>query len=321
MVSSACLLVEGCASSSRPEVIIHEDPKGSVTLERTADRSFQAAHPVSLSPTLIARVLRGVRVDDPRGTIQTLLLGSTKPGRAFSDEDIGFLGPLLAEALSRALPTQQARFRVIHPAHAYAYSGGGGAGVGSSKPVTPTQGFATTEGTLYAHGLSLYLTLTQYHYIPERPDTINMPNRRLPDTTGLDQREVSFFPEVARRPDALRQSRFFGGPHATTLVIDYELLAKLPESKLEPSPVATARPEASATLESSASMQSTAERKAQAPDELRSLKELIIKKDLELDALKEELRALRRQSGNRESGPSRSKPKKKPLPRTQGAAP
>lgn len=320
-VASACLLTAGCAFSPRQEAIIHESPKGSVTLERAADRSFQAAHPIPLSPTLMARVLRGVRVDDPRGTIQTLFSGSAKTVRAFSDEEIDFLTPLLVEALSKASPAQQVRFRVIHPANTYAYSGGGGAGVGTSKPLTPTQGFATTEGTLYAYGLSLYLTLTQYRYVPERPDTINMPNRRLPDTTGLGQREVSFLPEVARRPDAPRQSGLFGEPHATTLVIDYELLAKLPESQLGPKPVAASRPEAPVPAETSAGRPSTSEREATTPDELRALKELIIKKDMELEALKEEMRALKRRLADRESDPPKPKSKKKPLPRTQEAVP
>jgi hypothetical protein len=89
-----------------------------------------------------------------------------------------------------------------------------------------------TSGFLYAYGQSLYVTITQYRYRPERADTINMANRRLPDETGLAQRKILFTPETAKRPASYHDSR----STESTLVIDYALLAALPADSGSPPP-------------------------------------------------------------------------------------
>lgn len=132
-VPLASFLAYGCASP-RPEIIIHESQKGSVYLERASDRSFQAAHPIKFDPSLIARVLRGVQLQERTGTIQTLFASQPKVVRAYSDEDVNFLAPLMATAFSQAASDQQVGFRLTYPATGRSLSGGVGAGVGSSDP-------------------------------------------------------------------------------------------------------------------------------------------------------------------------------------------
>lgn len=330
VVSIASCLVASCASSPRPEMIIHESQKGSVYLERASDRSFQATHPIKLEPSLIARVLRGVQLQERKGTMQTLFASQPKVVRAFSDEDVEFLAPLMATACSQAASDQQVGFRLTYPATGRSLSGGVGAGVGSSDPPLNSLGPETTSGTVYVYGLSLYLTLTQFRHVPERADTINMANRRLPDPTGLDRYQVLFVPEMARRSDTYNQSWLLGEPTLTTLIIDYELLAKLPSIQLEPGMVpSTASPEAKprpteATQPSPSAQRGLvmpAEGEAAPSEELQSMKELVIKKDMELEALKEELRSLRRQLSEREAEPQKPKGKKKPVPHSQEATP
>jgi len=311
-------------------MIIHESQKGSVYLERASDRSFQAAHPIKLDPSLIARVLHGVRLQERKGTIQTLFASQPGMVRGFSDEDAEFLAPLLSNAFSQAAFDQQVAFRLTYPSTGHSISGGVGAGVGSSDPPLGSLRPETTSGTVYANGLSLYLTLTQFRHVPERADTINMANRRLPDPTGLDRYHVLFVPEMARRPDSYRQSWLMGEPTLTTLIIDYDLLAKLPATQLEPGLVPpTARPEAkplpTEDTQPSPSVQRSrvepAEREASSSEDLQSMKELVIKKDMELEALKEEMRSLRRLLTEQEGELPKPKGKKNPAPPSQEPSP
>ena len=108
--------------------------------------------------------------------------------------------------------------------------------MGSSEPPLRRAPVESTGGSLYAYGRSLYVTWPGIDIEAERPDTINLANRRLPDESGLANRTVLFVPETAKRPDSYRDS------HSTdsTLVIDYELLARLPVSSESSTPIPAA---------------------------------------------------------------------------------
>jgi hypothetical protein len=304
--TAAVMLAVGCVSSPEQQVFIDESPKGAVYLEAAPQKDFQAAHPISLNPTVIARVLSGVRVRNEKTTIETLMAADPKAFHAFSDDEIAFLTPALTTALSRATPQQQIGFRVVRTT--------------ASEP-------EITAGTLYAHGLSLHLTLTEYRHKPTRPDAVNMPNRQLPDPTGLKRRDVLFVPQAARRPDTYKQGGFLSQPDLTTLVIDYDYLAKL-SSDTEPTSSTlgiekNARSDAPAppTAQSEEESVKTNKKSASQLDDLQSVKDLVIKKDLELEAMKKELRLLRRQLAERESELEFLKRKRKPVPRPQETTP
>jgi hypothetical protein len=106
------------------------------------------------------------------------------------------LAPLLVDGLARAAADQQVGFK-IRQTGAPAYSERAGAGLGSTEPPLQLAPKEITSGFLYAYGQSLYLTITQFRYRPERADTINMVNRRLPDKTGLAHRKILLTPEAA----------------------------------------------------------------------------------------------------------------------------
>lgn len=107
-------LIVGCAGS-RPTTPIHEASLGSVFLEQASDSSFQASHPIKLSETTIADVLRGIHTKEKAGFL--LLLGKAAKStnlndiRTFSEDDIAFLTPHIAAALAQATPTQRVGFR------------------------------------------------------------------------------------------------------------------------------------------------------------------------------------------------------------------
>jgi len=313
-LAASCLLAFGCATTGALDVMIGEAPKGAVFLERIPDRSFEAAHPIKLEQELIARVLRGVIVRDEKTAFQSVFSTKIGPLRAFSEADIAFLAPLISKALAQAAPDQQVGFRVINIAPA-SYSQKEGAALGSSEPPLSLHPQETTAGYLLAHGRSLHFTLAQYRHRPERADTIGLANRRLADLSGLNQREVVFLPEAARRPDTYKKSTIFGSLPEATFAIDYELLAKLPESEIPRLPTAL-QPEAPMAEPVRATGQPDAHDR-----ELQQIKEDINRKNSEIEALRKEMDSIRREMGPRGAETETPHSRSKPAPKTQDPAP
>ena len=192
------LALSACVTGPELDLTIHESDRGAVYVERIPDRSFQASHPITLSVDTMARILRGVAVKEDRGPFGNLIIGRPGAVRAFRDEDIQFLAPLLAEGLTRAASDQQVGFRVIQP--------------GMSE---------LTKGSVYAYGRSLYLTVPWL--IPLSRNGAGGPT---PPPTIL------FIPESAKRSDTYRDAR----STEMTLVIDYGLLASLSTNSRTPPP-------------------------------------------------------------------------------------
>jgi len=248
------LALSACASGPDLDLAIHESDRGVVYLERISDRSLRAAHPIRLSTDTMARVLRGVAVKENRGLLGGLVLGKSAAIRAFRDEDVQFLAPLLVEGLTRAASDQKVGFRVIQTG-------------------TPWE---SMKGSLYAYGKSLYLTMPWL--IP--PSRYGAGGPALPPT-------ILFFPESAKRPDS------YHGAHSaeSTLVLDYALLASLPaDSKAPPQDQIPAGEPAAVTEQPVAPAQISPT--IQAPIQSR---------DREFDAMKKELRDIKRQLAEQEA--------------------
>ena len=201
----AILILSACSTGQEVTVKIEESPQGAVYLKRISDRSFQAAHPIKIDPSIIALLLNGILIRDDQGTMQKAV-GPPDVRRAFSGSEVGYLAPVISDGLRRAASDQQVAFR-------------GGASGPSPSPRE------STTGVLYAYGRSLYVTLTHYR---SKEDAATTADTRMPDTAGAVKRNVSFIPESAKRPDSFLDSRSTDD----TLVIDYELLALLPPASL-----------------------------------------------------------------------------------------
>jgi hypothetical protein len=191
------LTLSACMTGPELDVTIYESDRGAVYVERIPDRSFRVAHPITLTADTMTRVLRGVTVKVDRGPFGNIIIGRSIV-RAFRDEDIQFLAPLLVEGLARAASDEQVGFRVVQPGM-----------------------LELTRGSLYAYGRSLYLTVPWL--TPLSGNGAAAP--ALPPT-------ILFTPESAKRPDSYRDA------HSTemTLVIDYGLLASLPIDSGAPLP-------------------------------------------------------------------------------------
>ena len=301
------VLVGGC-TSPHPDLTIHESPQGAVYLERISDSQLEASHPITLDPSLIAGVLDGIFVSDANSTMDRIFANAPQSARAFSDDDTAYLAPLISTALAKASSVQRVQFRVVRLASPLWRPSGGGAGVGSSGPSKTGSQPETTAGSVYAFGRSLHVTLTQYRHRDTRPDTISGPNRYFPDPTGLDGRQVLFAPEAALRPDTYRRP---GEAPETTLVIDYEAVgrpARLGVARETSSAAASARSDAlreddrkssSSPSETPEAIRSSA-RTSPSTADADLLKDLIVKKDMELESLKNEVKELRRQLDERD---------------------
>jgi hypothetical protein len=271
------LVLIGCAGS-RPVTTIHEAPLGSVFLEPVSDSSFQASHPIKLSETTVGDVLRGIHTKEKSGFL--LLLGKAAKStnlndiRTFSEDEIAFLTPHITAALYQATSAQRVGFRVYSTAF-----------IAPSAKATPQR--ETTAGYLFADGLSLHITLTQYRHYPGKRSTASQKEPRpLPDADGLRDREVTFLPEGAVRSDVYDRSSWIGKSEDRSLAIDYQLLARLltpppsPVPAPQPVPVVTAPPPPQAIP-------------PQAPP--------VVKQDTELQAFKEEMKALRKKVDEQEA--------------------
>jgi hypothetical protein len=217
LLALLCFVGTACSTTDQNTKILFEDPRGTVSLQTISDRSIQATHPINLEPNLLAKILRGIEIQDQEhGIIQKFLAGRSSPIPVFSDDQIRFLAPLLAEGLRTATPDQRIEYRV-QATHE-----------GSMLESSTTE---TTAGSLYVYGRSLYVILSQYRYSPTRTNLTtagDMAYRsRPPDSSGLLNRIVLFTPSDADRSDSFDPPE--GGKSTDRFVaIDYQMLRHPP---------------------------------------------------------------------------------------------
>jgi hypothetical protein len=221
LLSGIALTLSACATGPELDVTIHESERGAVYVERFADRSFHASHPMRVSAEMMTRVLRGVVVKDTGGVLGSLVGSKPQTMQAFGNEDVEYLAPFLADGLARAASDQQVGFRVVQVSEPVSPQSGGLTFCASSvrfPGACSSEQPLLTEGSLYVYGRSLYLTLTAFRHRLEPGETNNKTAPRMSNPKGLTDRTVYFVPEsAARSTDA-------------TLVINYDLLATMPVS-------------------------------------------------------------------------------------------
>ena len=202
----------------------------------------------------------------------------------FSPEEIAFLASPISNALAQADPNERVRFQV-----------------GSTESL---------GGTLFIDQSIFHFTLSRFHSPGQIMETMSL--------------TLSFVPVAAERGIETRQSWMIIEPNFPAIAIDYEMLAKLPDSPpsasftgspsdRSASPSRDRAPPAKAGQQGVSETQPTGEA-SQRNEELLSLRELVIKQAKELQTLKEEVESLRRQRSDQET--TTSKPKiKKSVPR------
>ena len=274
LLALLCLAITACGTTAQTGKILFDDPRGTVSLQTISDQSIQANHPIDLEPALIAQVLSGMEVQDQERGVQRLLAGSSSPVPVFSDDQIQFLAPLLAEALRNAAPNQSIEYLVRTTYE------------GSLLESAVTE---TTAGSLYAYGRSLYMTLSQYRYSPSRANlNISETAYRVSrtDSSGLRSRILLFTPSSAQRSDALNPE---AGRKSTDrfLAIDYQLLQQVPPSAATAGKTAPLM-ERSAPMSEPSAGTGTSGTSAQSTDALTQ----------EVETLKKQLESIQKQLGS-----------------------
>jgi len=300
LLALVCLVCTACNTTAPTGKVLFEDPRGTVLLKTIPDQSFQTSHPISLEPALLVQILKGIEIQDQERGLQKMLAGPSSSVPVFSEDQIRFLAPLLAEGLRKATPDQCVEYRVQTTSK------------GSALESSTTE---TTAGSLYTYGVSLYFSLTQYRYAPTRTDTKNLAHGRLPDSTGLVNRVLIFTPGAAQRSEGFHRPT---GVASTDkyLAIDYQLLQQTslptPPTEQASPQVERAAPPTRQPLAGARPPDAQSDSLAQRDAEIHTLKDLVVKKDLEMETLRQELQSVRKQLDSQTTKPNSQK--RKPLP-------
>src|SRR6267143_4077823 len=110
LLTGVALVLSACATGPDLDLTIHKSERGGVYVERISDRTFQTAHPIALSADTMAWVFSGVVVKENRGLLGNLVAGKPEAVRAFRDEDVEYLAPLLSRGSPELRQTSRLGF-------------------------------------------------------------------------------------------------------------------------------------------------------------------------------------------------------------------
>ena len=216
LLALLCLADAACSTTAPTGKILFEDPRGTVSLQTMSDRSIRATHPINLEPALLAQLLTGLKIHDERLGPRRTVAGfawQLSPTPVFTEDQIKFLAPLLAEGLRKAAPDEQLEYRVQTTYES------------SNRFQSPTT--ETTAGSLYAHGRQLYVILSQYRYNPMRTNLVKgdiaYRSQEPFDYSGLRYFTLRFTPKAALKADALNPPTMEKSTDRF-VVVDYQLL-------------------------------------------------------------------------------------------------
>ena len=280
-----CFVATACSTTGPTGKVFFDDPRGTLSLQAMSDQSIQANHPISLDPILLAKILQGLEVQEKASFgIQNMVAGPAASAPVFSEDQIRFLAPLLAEGLRRATPDESVRFLVRTTYE------------GSLFESSDTE---TTAGSLYVYGRQLHITLSQYRSSVARANqNLGRATSRPqpPDFSGLRDRILLFTPKAAQRSDSFDPPAG-GKPTDRFLAVDYELLQQA-STVTQPVPQlerAAPLPASQAATKASEAPSPTTEALAQ-----------------EVETLRKELKSVQEQLGSQPTKPDSQKRKTAP---------
>ena len=305
LLTLLCLAGTACSTTAPTGKILFDDARGTVSLQTISDQSIQANHPINLEPALLSQLLIGMELRDDGGGehnvrgLQTMIEGNAAlifP--VFSDDQVQFLAPLIAEGLRTANANQSVEFRVVTTIP------------GSNRFQSPTT--ETTLGSLYAYGRQLYVILTQYNYNPMQTN-LNFAEQTHRsqdplDYTGLKHRTLRFTPKAALRTDS-PDPPTMGKPTDRFVAVDYQLLQQAwrnLEAKKQAAPQVDGSVEAVRAAEDRAR---TAEAQARAAEAQARNTEALSQ---EVETLKKQLESIQKQLGNQPTGQASTNQKTTP---------
>jgi len=202
------ILLAGCSWTPQVETVLFDGSSGFVSLRTLPEGTFQASHPIDLPEATFARTLRGISTKKKFRLLQNLLAGGSKERHVFSMNQVNFLAPQFASALSKATPEELVYFR----SHI------------TSKGDSPF-----IEGTLLVQGHSLL-----FSWSDQRTRTQELPKQGRPpilsaaDPADLQSSMIFFSPKEAQRDVALPAGTVSTIFHQHVIAVDFQRLARLP---------------------------------------------------------------------------------------------
>jgi hypothetical protein len=161
----AVLFLVGCAIPHVPYRTVYEDPVNYVRLE--VDETVLPewppsahAHPKAISVEEVARLLRGISVQEHRIWIQKWLQGEAPLIPAFRPEELALLSQQIAEAFALARPDERVTFYL-------------------SQPQTSVKRIITSGG-IYLHGTEMHFILGNWQIVYGIPTYGMIYDRRYP---------------------------------------------------------------------------------------------------------------------------------------------
>lgn len=166
----------GCATAPpAPQKVIYESGLNQVRLEKDPD-STSNTHPNTLTPTEVGTLLRNIRAWEKRNVIHRLFSGEADRTRAFRNEEIALLAPILSKALAQAAPDQRVYFHISH--------------------ATEQGDEETTTGWLVVRDPILILSLSEVHDRHSPGPDISKYDRQMPNVPQASAAfDVTFEPE------------------------------------------------------------------------------------------------------------------------------
>jgi hypothetical protein len=160
-----CALLAGCAIPQVPYRAVYEDPVNYVRLERDETvlpewPPSAHAHPKAISAGEVARLLKGISVQEHRIWIQKRFQGEAPLMPAFRPEELALLSQQIAEALAAVKPDERVTFYL-------------------SQPQTSVKRVITSGG-LYVHGTELHFILGNWQVVYGIPTYGMIYDRRYP---------------------------------------------------------------------------------------------------------------------------------------------
>jgi len=187
LASVSAALVGACSPTQFTTVTIYETPARYVRLEfdRTVKKGAEHSHPISLTPEQVAAVLGGVKIMEPLAKLP--IYDDTSVPRvhpAFTDKEIAFFAPLLAQALGKAMPEEVVTFYQTRDISAITRE--------------------VTSGGVFVQGDELHLVLANYrshtHYMADMGVAETSDDRLTPmESLAPQGGRIDFEPNSAKR--------------------------------------------------------------------------------------------------------------------------
>ncbi|MGH7233449.1 MAG: hypothetical protein ACREJU_19115 [Nitrospiraceae bacterium] len=205
----------GCAAKTTKQIKpVSEEGLNVVRIETHPDLAQPNTQPVSLAPTEVATILRGVRAWERRNMIHRLVSGEAVRTRAFRDDEIAFLAPAISRALAQAGPSDRVYFHLSHATQA-----------GEEE---------TTTGWIFLRDPLLHLVLTEVHDRHGPGPDISKYDRQMPDVPEASGSfDVTFEPEQYLAKVVSGGGLFSTGQHEELRILYREALPALPSHPLD----------------------------------------------------------------------------------------